>query len=186
MSTKPQGKDAVQAALIQAAASLFAQRGLASVSLREIAQEANVNHGLIHRHFGSKKGLIMATINRLSKDIATEMGSTSSLDSLQPILAKAFVKTASRQEYWKILAHLMLTEGGDELLQPDFPLVSRMLEVTKKEDSKSLTSEAHITLLLSMGLGMMVFRPYLQRAIGVDNDQWGLIQKEILQWGSQQ
>jgi AcrR family transcriptional regulator len=45
-------------ALLSSAIELFAQRGPASVSVRDIARHAGVNQGLIYRHFGSKDGLL--------------------------------------------------------------------------------------------------------------------------------
>ena len=184
MSEKPQGKEAVRSALIRAASSLFAKQGIASVSVRDIAQQANVNHGLVHRHFGSKRGLIIATIQSLSKGITAEMGPAMEARSLKPLLASSFVKTSGSQEYWRVLAHLMLTEGGEELLQPEFPLVRRMIDVAQEEEQGTLSPEARVALMLSVGLGMMVFSPYLQRAIGTDAAGWRKIQREILTWGS--
>lgn len=58
MQKEVTGKKAVMAALIEAAADLFAEKPPGRVSIREIAEHAGVNHGLIHRHFGSKHGLI--------------------------------------------------------------------------------------------------------------------------------
>ncbi|MFO7557486.1 MAG: helix-turn-helix domain-containing protein, partial [Desulfobacterales bacterium] len=54
---KPHGRDEVVTALIRAAAELFSEKGVEAVSLRKIAVRAGVNHGLIHRHFGSKEAL---------------------------------------------------------------------------------------------------------------------------------
>jgi AcrR family transcriptional regulator len=49
-------------ALLASAIELFAQHGPASVSIRDIARHAHVNHGLVHRHFGSKDDLITEAI----------------------------------------------------------------------------------------------------------------------------
>lgn len=50
-------------ALLASAIELFAQRGPASVSIRDVARHAGVNHGLVHRHFGSKDDLIAEAID---------------------------------------------------------------------------------------------------------------------------
>ncbi|HTW97732.1 MAG TPA: helix-turn-helix domain-containing protein [Acidimicrobiales bacterium] len=65
------GPVAVRASLVAAAGELFAARGTASVSVREIADRAGVNHGLIHHYFHSKQGLIDATLEDLA-DQATK------------------------------------------------------------------------------------------------------------------
>lgn len=49
-------------ALLVAAVQLFAERGPASASIRNVARLAGVNHGLVHRHFGSKDDLLAEAV----------------------------------------------------------------------------------------------------------------------------
>ena len=71
---KPQGKTAVMAAIKEATAILIAERGTRSVTLRDIARKANVNHGLIVRHFGTKEKLIESVGLGLVSSIIEETG----------------------------------------------------------------------------------------------------------------
>lgn len=48
--------------LLASAIELFALYGPASVSIRDVARHAGLNHGLLHRHFGSKEALITEAI----------------------------------------------------------------------------------------------------------------------------
>jgi AcrR family transcriptional regulator len=57
-ATQPTTRDALLASAIE----LFAQHGPASVSIRDVARHAGMNHGLLHRHFGSKDALIAEAI----------------------------------------------------------------------------------------------------------------------------
>ena len=66
----PVGKEEVVAAVLRSAADLFAERGLAATSVRDIAARSRVNHGLIHRHFGSKDGLVAAVLDHLGQHLA--------------------------------------------------------------------------------------------------------------------
>lgn len=50
--------DSARDALLAAAVELFAEHGPASVSIRDVARHAGVNHGLVHRHFGGKDDLL--------------------------------------------------------------------------------------------------------------------------------
>lgn len=50
--------------ILDAAESLFIERGFAATSLRAIASLAEVNLAATHYHFGSKEGLLGATIHR--------------------------------------------------------------------------------------------------------------------------
>lgn len=54
-----QGKSSANS-IIRAAAELFAKKGVNAVSLREIAESANVNYGLIHHYFKTKEALLLS------------------------------------------------------------------------------------------------------------------------------
>ena len=61
---RPAGSSAgdTRTALIAAARELFAQRGFGGTSVRSIALAAGVDASLINHHFGSKQGLLVATL----------------------------------------------------------------------------------------------------------------------------
>ena len=60
MSEQPSTPDRI----LNAAEKLFAERGIAGVSLRSIISEAGVNIAAIHYHFGSKEELVRAVFHR--------------------------------------------------------------------------------------------------------------------------
>jgi AcrR family transcriptional regulator len=66
--TKLAGSESVKDALIEAAADLLGEVGPRSLSVREIATRAGVNHGQIHHYFGGKRGLLEAAIRHLAKE----------------------------------------------------------------------------------------------------------------------
>src|SRR6478672_12599031 len=66
----PLGRAEVVAAVLESAADLFAERGPAATSIKDIAARSKVNHGLIHRHFGSKDGLVAAVLDHLGQHLA--------------------------------------------------------------------------------------------------------------------
>lgn len=61
----PTGRAEVAAAILEAATELFAERGPAATSIRDIAARAGVNHGLVFRHFGTKEQLVGAVLDHL-------------------------------------------------------------------------------------------------------------------------
>lgn len=62
------GSDAVRAALVEAAADALADAGPSSVSVREVARRAGVNHGQVHHYFGGKRGLLEAAMRHLAQE----------------------------------------------------------------------------------------------------------------------
>lgn len=62
--------EATRAAVLAAAERLFAERGFANTSLRDISTASGVSHPLIHHHFGSKEDLYQAVKRRLVESYA--------------------------------------------------------------------------------------------------------------------
>lgn len=66
--TGPRDPEATRSAILTAAEAAFLERGVADVSLSEIAKRAGVTKSLIHHHFGSKLELWEAVkTNRFSE-----------------------------------------------------------------------------------------------------------------------
>ncbi len=177
--TLPRGRADVRDALIRAATQLFAQRGPMGVGVREIAQLAQVNHGLVHRHFGSKDGLVKAVQNRLADNIAESVG-TECHDEDLPQLMEAVRSATSREGTWlRILAWSILSGTEEDDQQDRFPLARRMVRAAGRGPQDSLTPEARVTLVMSVGLGLMLFGPFLRRATGQSDSDWKRTGKQI-------
>ncbi len=74
-------KEKTKDKILRAARTLFSQKGFHGVKTQDIAQEANVNHGLIFHHFKNKESLWQAT----KESIATLYAKTHpTLDPTQP------------------------------------------------------------------------------------------------------
>jgi TetR/AcrR family transcriptional regulator, repressor for neighboring sulfatase len=120
---RPRGGDEVSIALIEAAIELFAERGPAAVSVREIATRAGVNHGLVHRHFGSKEGLLSAVLQFLAEGLAGELRRGRGSSAKRPLGPRAFRASRKHGAYWRILAHSILQGVGPVELQAKFPVM---------------------------------------------------------------
>src|SRR3954462_426002 len=59
-----------RAVVIDAAERLFAERGFAATSMRDISAASGVSHPLIHHHFGSKEELYAAVKRRMVEGYA--------------------------------------------------------------------------------------------------------------------
>lgn len=60
-----------RAAVLGAAAALFARHGYASTRLEDVAAAAGVTKPIVYRHFDSKKGLYLALLARHEQDLPT-------------------------------------------------------------------------------------------------------------------
>lgn len=176
---KPHGKASVRQALIAAASELFAERGPDDVSVRELAARAGVNHGLVHRHFGSKDGLLQATMQQLAAGVADSIGPDDCSETLADLLRTTFGATEDAT-HWRILARSILDGIPVSELQDDFPVVRRMLAAAGRGTDSPLSPDAFVTLLLAGGLGLLLFEPYLREATGQQADsKWNATRKEL-------
>jgi TetR/AcrR family transcriptional regulator len=64
-SPRTRDPEGTRAAVLDAAERLFAERGFAATSMRDVSEASGVSHPLIHHHFGSKEGLYAAVKRRL-------------------------------------------------------------------------------------------------------------------------
>jgi AcrR family transcriptional regulator len=170
--TTPRGRDAVRAALIETATRLFAERGAGAVGVREIAREANVNHGLIHRHFGSKDGLLQAVMQHLSDRAITDMGEPNEGESLADIITTLMQRSDAAQSHWRILARAMLDGQAPETIQERFPVYDRLTAAIRRRNPQHMSAEAITSLIMATGLGLLVFGPWIRTATGQTDAQW--------------
>lgn len=179
---RPRGRSAVTEAILDAATELFATRGTAAVSIREIAAEAGVNHGLIHRHFGGKPALVLAVHNRLAERLAPEL----QLGTLNPDGALALHQALARDDaYWRVLARVSLDGELEEVLRSRLPvtheLVERLAEVLPA--GAPVSAEDLVAVNLAFSLGWMVFEDFIRAATGADGDvpaAWFALQGRVV------
>ena len=58
---------AAEEALLDAAERLLVEIGYARITTRRLAEEAGVNHGLVHYYFGSNENLLVRALERFTK-----------------------------------------------------------------------------------------------------------------------
>lgn len=64
MVSKAEQSTRTKAQLLDAAVALFGERGYRATPLKAIGERAEVSHGVIPFHFGSKEGLLLAVVER--------------------------------------------------------------------------------------------------------------------------
>ena len=78
MSEQPRDAERTRTAILNAARHLFAERGIKSVSIRNIAAAAGVSHGLIQQYFGTRENMVAGIIKH---EIDTFMSAHSQVSS---------------------------------------------------------------------------------------------------------
>jgi AcrR family transcriptional regulator len=60
-------RSAAEEALLDAAERVLVEAGYAAITTRRLAEEAGVNHGLVHYYFGSVENLLVRTLERFTE-----------------------------------------------------------------------------------------------------------------------
>ncbi|MGW9310132.1 TetR/AcrR family transcriptional regulator [Saccharomonospora azurea] len=102
--------------MIEAAESVFAERGYSAASMDEIAERVGVSKPMLYEYFQSKEGLLLACIQAARSALreATEqatIGATSAEDALRKGLLAFFLFARERRQAWSLLRHEMNLAG---------------------------------------------------------------------------
>src|SRR5437868_13366323 len=67
LAQKTAARSAAETALLDAAERLLVDVGYAGITTRRLAEEAGVNHGLVHYYFGSNENLLVRALERFTE-----------------------------------------------------------------------------------------------------------------------
>jgi AcrR family transcriptional regulator len=67
VAQKTRGRAAAEEALLDGAERLLLDVGYAGITTRRLAEEAGVNHGLVHYYFGSNEALLVRALERFTE-----------------------------------------------------------------------------------------------------------------------
>jgi AcrR family transcriptional regulator len=160
---RPRGRAEVVESLLDAASSLFAERGPEAVSVRDIAARARVNHALLHRHFESKERLIEAVLQRHAAAFREVVAvSTSPREAAEAL----FVHLRKEPGFLRMIAYLILQGAPPEtLVVPDGGLKA-LLSVTARDQPVGEDARADTLMSAALALGWALFEPFLVQASG--------------------
>jgi AcrR family transcriptional regulator len=150
-------------AVQDAAVTLLAEHGPRQVTVRQVAELAGVNHALVHRHFGTKDGLIRAVVTEESRRLGAAAAAL--------VRADANAMLALLREhgaYWRLLARVVLDEptllAGEQL-----PAAAAALSVITGGAQADDETRADAAAAAATALGWLVFGPHLASVLRVND-----------------
>lgn len=136
ISKQPSGREEVVAAILGSARTLFAERGPAAVSLREIARDAGVNFGLVYQYVGTKDQLIAEVVRRSAAEAAAQLSELHDFDEALRVLISMGTGTVGRILAWAVL------EGRDTTtLYGDSPALAVLAERASQDAGQEVSDE---------------------------------------------
>ena len=160
--SRPSGQDEVREALINAGLELVAEQGL-QFSVRDVADRAQVNHGLVHRYFGSKSGLISEVLDEFNANSLANLDEDGRPgDDLWTDLPDIAV----------VLARIALEAEGDPFdRHPVFQSwIRSMQDDAGEEPMDAAEAKARVAAAASMALGWGLFQRVISFGVGATED----------------
>jgi len=146
---------ASRAAILEAAREVFAERGYARATIREIARRAGVTHGLVMRHFGTKEQLL---ITALPGPRAAAGAVPGDLETLPDRVAAAFVaETESAEGEHAVVALIRSAASEEAVAMPLYAAMEREVTTAFREVLGPGT-EAYADLVGSLLIGVTFAR----------------------------
>ncbi|MGA3254527.1 MAG: helix-turn-helix domain-containing protein [Mycobacterium sp.] len=154
----PTGREEVVAAILEAATDLFAERGPAATSIRDIAARSKVNHGLVFRHFGTKDQLVGAVLDHLG-------ATTTGLLQTDPSAAET---ERAMDRHMRVMARTLLDGYPVGKLQTRFPGASQLFDRVRPGYANDRSARLAVANAFALQLGWRLFEPFLRSAAGLD------------------
>jgi TetR/AcrR family transcriptional regulator len=159
---------AAEEALLDAAERLLVEVGYAGITTRRLAEEAGVNHGLVHYYFGSNENLLARALERFTRRLIERQRALYS--SEEPFVEKW--RTAMRylvgedRTYEKIWLELQALAWNNPELQARLARVNEewravlteAFEEPHRELGIELPLDALVSLVMTFNIGIMVER----------------------------
>jgi AcrR family transcriptional regulator len=179
---KTTARSTAEEALLDAAERLLVDVGHAGITTRRLAEEAGVNHGLVHYYFGSNENLLVRALERFTEGLIDRQRALYASD--EPFIEKW--RTAMRylldedRTYEKIWLELQALAWNDPALR------ARLVEVNgewravltqafaepHRELGLDIPLDALVSLVITFNLGIIV-----ERLGGIETGH-----RELLEW----
>jgi TetR/AcrR family transcriptional regulator len=183
MRTVPSHRASADEALLDAAERLLIQVGHARITTRRLAEEAGVNHGLVHYYFGSMENLLVRVLERFTERLTARQRAMYADPDL-PFVAKW--RQAMRYlvgddvEYEKVWLELQAlawnhAELRDEVARVNGEWRAVLTEAFAEPHARygvAMPLDALVSLVMTFNEGIM-----LERAQGITSGH-----RELLAW----
>ena len=131
----PGGREAVVARALDAAETLFAERGPQQVSVRDIAAATGVSHALLHRYLGGKDDIIAAVFAKHASLIQQAGAGSSDLRVLTGRLARHGL--TDRRRHLRLIVRAAMDGVPYEISTDQFPGMRELARLANLQAERS-------------------------------------------------
>jgi AcrR family transcriptional regulator len=168
IDTRTPARAAAEEALFDAAERLLVEVGYAGITTRRLAEEAGVNHGLVHYYFGSNENLLLQMLERftarlIARQEALYASDAAFEDKWRTAMAHLVSDDVAYEKVWLELQAMgwnnaelraRLTRVNDEWRR----VLTSALELPHRELGLQMPLDALVSLVMTFNIGIMVER----------------------------
>lgn len=162
-----------RAALLTAATEIVTETGSPNLTVREVAARAGINHGLVHRYFGTKDTLISAVIDEISDSLAKELAESGG--------GAAAIHGDAAGTLAQLIGHAMIA-GGDDVGVGDraHPVADQIVRRLRDEgDMSEHDARVAAAQIIALTLGWRLNERFLITACGLGDDDVEALRDEV-------
>jgi AcrR family transcriptional regulator len=189
MRNKQRREETLQA-ILQAATSLFAEKGYDATGVAEICRQAGVSKGAFYYHFETKQAVFLATITRWLEELEVSLGDMEAIEGSAPerllTMSHAFQATLeSQNERRALILEFWIQASRDEtvrqaVLSP-YRTFQRLFEGIIQEgvasgEFRPIGQTVGAQVLLSMASGL-----FFQGLLDPEGSDWGVAAEHSIQ-----
>ena len=168
VAQKTNARAAAEEALFDAAERLLVDVGYAGITTRRLAEEAGVNHGLVHYYFGSNENLLLQMLERftarlIERQEALYASEAPFVEKWRTAMAHLMSDDVAYEKVWLELQAMgwnnaelreRLARVNDEWRR----VLTQAFEVPHSELGMTMPLEALVSLVMTFNIGIMVER----------------------------
>ena len=161
---RPRGREQIQAALIASTLDLLETDGL-DISIRQIAERADVPHSVIGRYFGSKDELIRQAID---STLPADREVAEQFQTAEQAAIAAFRSTFERPERIRILAQLLQAGMMPRQIRSEAPIMASLIKLIDEEQPDHGDPRVIASAIFAMAMGLVLTEEYILDHAGLD------------------
>lgn len=161
---RPRGREQIQDALIASTLDLLETDGL-DISIRQIAQRADVPHSVIGRYFGSKDELIRQAID---STLPADREVAERFETAQQAAVAAFRSTFERPERIRILAQLLQAGMAPRDIRSEAPIMASLIKLIDEEQPAHGDARVIASAIFAIAMGLVLAEDYIFDHAGLD------------------
>jgi AcrR family transcriptional regulator len=179
---KTAARSAAESALLDAAERLLVEVGYSGITTRKLAEEAGVNHGLVHYYFGSIENVLVRALERFTERLIERQHElyASELPFIEKWRTAMRYLVSEDVTYEKVWLELQALAWNDPDLRDRLARVNgewrsvltQAFEEPRRELGIDMPLDALVSLVMTFNIGVIV-----ERLGGIETGQ-----RELLDW----